>query len=317
MKKNTLLCCLSVILMGRFMAANALAAPADLTSNASSKASADRTFKLPSDERHSLWIPSDYELRGNKVDVLIDFHGSPRVVRESARLAGLNCVVISVNYGGFSSVYRKPFSADRQLFAAILNEALAELRAQPDFSDEVEWGRLAVSSFSAGFGAVRELLKSPAYFDRIDGIYLVDSLYCGYVGDGTASVEEGVVHPGLMQDFLRYAQASAEGKKVMVVTHCDGPTPGYASTRETADYLLAKLKLEPTLIDSVVELPAGAKKPAGELRLYRQAVRQGFSLFGSPGPNETDHGEHLRHMARWLSVLPLAKRKVSALQPAN
>lgn len=277
----------------------------------------DRVVALPSDSRHTLWVPKDYQLRdkselGNKqVDLLVDFHGSPAFVRNSSRLAGLNCVVISVKYGGLSSVYRRPFSADRKLFDTILSEALVELRAHHDFPDDVEWGRLAVSSFSAGFGAVRELLKTPAYFDRIDGILMVDSLYCGYVGDGTETVQQGVVHPGLMKDFLRFAQQSAQGEKVMIITHCDGPTPGYASTRETADYLLEKLKLTPQPIDTVVKLPAAAQAGPGKLQLYRQAVRKGFSLYGSPGPNETDHGEHLRHIAHWLPGLPLAKRRVT------
>jgi hypothetical protein len=215
--------------------------------------------------------------------------------------------VLCVNYPGLSSAYQRPFARDPQLFAASLQESLAVLRSRAAFSDKTEWGRLAICSFSAGFGAVRELLKSPEYFDRIDGLLLIDSLYCGYVGDGTAGVQRGVVHPGLMQDFLRFAQASAQGRKVMVVTHCSGPTPGYASTRETADYLLEHLQLEPQAVSRVVHLSLPGKAGREGLALYRQANRKGFSLFGSPGSNEADHGKHLRHMACWLSSLPIAK----------
>jgi hypothetical protein len=269
----------------------------------------DRTVKLPGDDRHRLWISGEYQLHENQVDLLVDFHGSPQLVRESVRVAGLNCVVLSVNYAGLSSVYRKPFSHDRQLFATILDEALSVLRADDRFTDDTAWRAVAVSSFSAGFGAVRELLKSPEYFNQIDAIYLVDSLYCGYVGDGTGDVQEGVVHPGLMKDFLRFAEESAAGSKVMIVTHCDGPTPGYASTRETADYLLEKLSLQPHLIDRVERVPASASFKTNGLRLYRQARRKGFALYGSPGGNETDHVQHLRHMACWLPRLPLAKQE--------
>ena len=86
------------------------------------------------------------------------------------------------------------------------------------------------------------------------------------------------------------------------------PTPGYASTRETADYLLDQLDLEAEAVNMVVELPPQAEVVPGALRLYRQAVRKGFSLYGSPGLGATDHAEHLRHMAYWLPKLPLAKR---------
>ncbi len=267
-----------------------------------------RVYKLPSDSRHTLWAPSDYQHRGNQVDLLFDFHGSPNLVRENAQLAGLNCVVISVKYNGLSSVYREPFSHNRQLFATILDESLAILRTQPDFGEQTEWGTMAVSSFSAGFGAVRELLKTPAYFDRIDGIFMVDSLYCGYVGDGTDEVQDGVVHPGLMQDFLRYAKASVDGKKTMIITHCMEPTPGYASTRETADYLLLQLDLKAEPIDVVVNVSAARQESPGVLRLYRKASRNRFSLYGSTGLGATDHVEHLRRMAHWLPQLPLAKR---------
>lgn len=275
----------------------------------------DRTVELPSDRRHTLWIPSDYQhrlkqqRRGEQVDVLFDFHSSPRLVRSNARIAGLNCVVISVKYSGLSSAYRVPFSNDRQLFATILDEALSALRAEPDFPENTEWGRLAITSFSAGFGAVREVLKTADEFDRIDAIFMVDSLYCGYVGDGTDRVKEGVVHPELMKDYLRFAQLSAAGKKVMIITHCVGPTPGYASTRETADYLLEKLELKPQSIDIVLKLPGKADDESGVLRLYRKAMRNGFSMVGSLGPSETDHVEHLRHMAYWLPGLPLKKRE--------
>jgi len=268
----------------------------------------NRTHHLSGNKRHTLWIPGDYQHQDNKVDVLVNFHGSAPLVQSSTRFAGLNCAVISVNYAGLSSVYRVPFSNDRRLFATLLEEALKVLRAKPNIPDDAEWGKVAISSFSAGFGAVREILKTQDYFDRIDGIYMVDSMYSGYVGDGTGSIKQGVVHPGLMKDFLRFAQATANGDKVMIVTHCVGPTPGYASTRETADYLLEKLDIQPEPVDIEVQLPPEAELSKGKLNLYRQAKQKGFSLYGSPGSNVQDHGEHLRHMAYFLPGLPLAKQ---------
>ena len=285
------------------------------TNTAASYPMRDRTLQLPSDARHTLWIPRDYRHHDNTVDVLFDFHGYPPRVRASAHLAGLNCVVISVQYAGLSSVYRTPFSKDRQLFATILDEALSALRAEPDFANDAQWGQLAITSFSAGFGAVREILKTNDYFDRIAGIYMVDSLYCGYIGDGTDAVREGVVHPGLMKDFLRFAQAAADGDKVMIITHCMVPTPGYASTCETADYLLDQLNLAPTPVDISVRLPPEVEGAAEPLRLYRKAVRKGFSLYGSHGVAANDHVGHLRHMAYWLPGLPLAKREADLETP--
>ena len=275
-----------------------------------------RTLTLPGDQRHTLFIPSGYQLRGRTVDVLVDFHSAPTVVHESVRLAGLNCVVISVKYAGLSSVYRVPFSKDQQRFAKILQEGLATLRAEEGFPQDVTWGKVAVSSFSAGFGGVREILKSPDYFQRIDAICMVDSLYCGYVGDGTGSVEVGKVHPELMKDFLRYARQSTKGKKVMIVTHCSLETTGYASTLETADYLLQELDIVADKVNDFVMLPPGAKA-AGNLKLYRQVKRKGFSLYGTLGTSGEDHLAHMRHMGSWLQGLPLAKREVMLEQSST
>ena len=42
-----------------------------------------------------------------------------------------------------------------------------------------------MSSFSAGYGAVREILKTGSYRDRVDGVLAADSLYASTAADGT------------------------------------------------------------------------------------------------------------------------------------
>lgn len=285
------------------------------TQTASAQLAPDRTLSLPSDTRHTLWIPSDYQHQGKTIDVLVDFHSSPSLVRASTRRAKLNCVVISVKYSGLSSVYRVPFSKNRQLFAAILDEALEALRAETDFPKDAQWGQLAITSFSAGFGAVREILKTQDDFERINGIFMVDSLYCGYVGDGTDAIEKGVVSPHLMKDFLRFAKLAADGEKVMIITHSMVPTPGYASTCETADYLMDQLDLEPEPVAIVIEPAIKSEIQAVKIRLYRKAIRKGFSLYGSSGSGGADHVAHMRNMDYWLPALPIAKHEAHAKVP--
>lgn len=289
----------SALLLFCFPSALSAAEPAEVSG----------TIQLPSDPRHTLWIPNNYQHRGSKVDVLVNFHSSVRQVAKSVEQAGLNCVVINIQYGGLSSVYRKPFSKDRELFGSILAESLQSVRTRPRFPQDADWDDIAVSSFSAGFGAVREILKTQEYFDRIAAILMIDSLYCGYVGDGTPQLETGVVHPGLMKDFLRFAQAGKLGEKRMIVTHCKLPTPGYASTLETADYLLAKLGIMPTLTNTLVKLPTGSKQNARPLRLYRTASQRGFSLFGSSGDTGAEHVAHLTRLPHWLPKLGLDLRE--------
>lgn len=261
------------------------------------------TATLPSDARHELWIPRGYAPRENQVDLLVHFHGAAPLVRHAAADARRQWIVATVEYRGFSSVYRKPFAEDRDRFGQLLEEAMEAARDAGAIPATARIGRLAVSSFSAGFGAVREILKTPKYFDQIDGIVLVDSLYAGYVGDGTDTVEEGNVHPGLMKDFVRFAEGSAAGEKSMIVTHTEVPTEGYANTRETADYLLQQLGLSARRVDRALPPPNSAGTETRRLQLSREAERQGFKLYGTAGNDAAEHVSHLRHLAIWLDKL--------------
>lgn len=258
---------------------------------------------LPGDARHTLWIPADYAPRDGRIDLLVHFHGGASLIRQAAAEARRPWVVATVEYHGFSSVYRKPFSMDRARFARLLDEALQAARATEAIEVDATIGKLVVSSFSAGFGAVREVLKSPEYFAQIDGIVLIDSLYAGYVGDGTDGVVIGEVDPGLMKDFGRFAEASAAGRKAMIVTHTEVPTDGYANTRETADYLLDKLGLPATAVDRRLPRPASAGDQTRALRIRRHAQRGGFAIYGTNGRDAAEHVSHLRHLAVWLDEL--------------
>lgn len=239
-----------------------------------------------------LFVPVGYEHRSDgAVDLLIHFHGDPPTVWNNAAQAKLNAVIVTANYNGLSGVFSKPFS-DPQLFQTLLDDALAKLREQPDF-DDASWDKIAVTSFSAGYGAVREILKQPQYRDTIYGILAGDSLYASTdVADGTPVDEQ-------MADYKTYADMAAKGEKTFIFTHSDVVTPTYESTRETGDELLAHLGLTPTEID---------QPGLGTLRFIRMAKRGGFTLWGAAGDKGDDHMAHLRYMAEWLDDLPLAKR---------
>ena len=145
---------------------------------------AGRQYTL-SNSAWKLFIPSTYQQRpGDVADLLVHFHGDPQTVWNNALYANLNSIVLTVNYSGLSSAYSGPFS-NSALFGSILNEALAKVRSQRDFSSTLAWDQLGVSSFSAGYGAVREILKSATYRTDIDALLAADSLYASTAGDGT------------------------------------------------------------------------------------------------------------------------------------
>ncbi len=121
-----------------------------------------RSFTL-SDAAWKVFIPSSYYQRpGQVADVIVHFHGDPQTYWNNAKWANLNAIIVTINYSGLSSAYTTPFS-NSSLFQSVLDQALAKVRAESDISDNLNWDKIAVSSFSAGYGAVREILKSSTY----------------------------------------------------------------------------------------------------------------------------------------------------------
>jgi hypothetical protein len=173
----------------------------------------------------------------------------------------------------------------------VLDDARDRLRGLPDFADSLEWDKVAVSSFSAGYGAVREVLKSRAYRDEVDAIVAADSLYASTAPDGTPDDSQ-------MIDYVAYAKLAVEGKKTFVFTHSLVPTDGYETTAECGDELLADLGLAAAPVNV-----AGL----GTLKFYRQVKRGGFEFLGASGASGDDHMAHLRYLGAFLKGLPLAK----------
>lgn len=227
-------------------------------------------------------------------DVLIHFHGAKDVASKNFEQSKIDAVLIVVNFNGLSSAYRVPFEQDEKLFARLLDECLRELRAASQLA-ELRWRTVCLSSFSAGYGAVREILKSDEYFERIEGVLAADSIY--------ASLEEGSAERTVsrlqMRDFLRLAEAAAREEKTFIVSHSYLETP-YASTKETADYLLAQLKLKRKPITESDDLEVAG--------LNSHAASGQFQVLGVRGVDGPAHLEHLRNIHVFWQYLPLKKR---------
>jgi len=249
-----------------------------------------------------IFIPSTYQSRGNVADLLVHFHGDPQTYWNNAKYAKLNTVIVTVNYSGLSSAYSTPFS-NTSLFGTLMNEALAKVRAEPDIPDTLTWDKLGVSSFSAGYGAVREILKQPTYRNEIDSLLAADSLYATTAGDGTPLDSQ-------MADYKTFATAAKNGTKTFIYSHSQvvtntGPS-GYESTYECADELMQHLAITPTAVNS---------NGLGTLNFYRTAQTGNFKLWGATGSDGDSHLEHLRYIGEFLDDMSLAT--VQAPEPSS
>jgi hypothetical protein len=249
-----------------------------------------RSFTL-SNTAWKLFIPDNYFQRpGNVSDVLVHFHGDPQTFWNNAQFANLNAMVVTVNYSGLSSAYSTPFS-NQTLFQSVLNEALTKARQQSDISDSLQWDKLAVSSFSAGYGAVREILKSSTYRSDIDMLLAADSLYASTAGDGTPLDSQ-------MVDYKTFAGLAQNGSKTFLYSHSQVPTFTYETTGECGDELMEHLGISASAYNV---------NGLGTLNFYRRAQSGNFRLWGALGTDGDSHLEHLRYIGEFLKELPLTK----------
>lgn len=219
--------------------------------------------------------------------ILIHFHGAASTVKQAFVRSDPKAVLVVINFPGLSTAYSKPFAEDRELFRKILEQTHAAATGKTSG----EWKHVYVSSFSAGYGSVRELLKTPSYFEQIDGIIMADSIYASL----TPNELKRAVDDENMRDFARFASLAAENKKVFILSHSAQPTP-YASTTETADYLLNSLSMTRMLHTSI---------STDTLRQTSRAQRGQFIVLGFGGASGQEHMLHLKHIDRFWNHVPL------------
>lgn len=244
----------------------------------------------------ALFVPDGFAPGpGGRVDLLLHLHGAPSVVEPALVEADWPAtVLVTFNRKGLSRVYTEPFS-DRTLLPRLLEAArksLKELRV----ADDPRIGRVHVSSFSAGFGGVRAMLRDPDSFARIDGLIMADSLYCGYAGDP----KEHRVDPALMEGFRRIAVEAAGGRKTFLLSHSALVPDGYASTGEAADFL----------INAVGGTAEAARREWADGWIQTRSFAKGhFVVLGFAGTEGADHMNHLRRIARlWKQYREIERR---------
>jgi len=214
--------------------------------------------------------------------ILFFFHGGtwlPEVAASRNKVA-----VVSVQAGAGSATYARLFN-DPQRFLRLLEEA--ESKAGTKFS------RVLLGGWSAGCGAVRQILGTPESYARVDAALLIDGIHTDYV-DGKPGPLESKINPGNLEIWLQLGRDAIAGRKRMIVTHSEIFPGTYASTTETADYILAQLGLKRRAI-----LKWG---PMGVQQLSEARAGK-FLLIGYAGNSAPDHVDQLHSLPVFLKWL--------------
>ena len=184
----------------------------------------------------TLFVPEGYAVPASgEIHLSVHFHGVDWFpMEEHHRRNATNPLLI---YGGMegSSRYQKPFE-DKSLFGKLLQdvENYFKTHGAPGAS---RVSSVEISSFSAGYGAVREILKSPEYVNMITTLILADSCYASFATPGGGADRKPL--PENMAPFISFARLAADGKKDFVMSFSQLVTKDYASTSDTARALVA------------------------------------------------------------------------------
>lgn len=256
-----------------------------------------------------LYTPSTLHSADGAYDLLLHFHGNTRVVEESVRIAGLDAVVAIVNLGVGSAPYQDAYAVPttyEELLASIDRTVASRGLAHPRLR------RVALSAWSAGYGAVSTILEQRKGKEPLDAILLLDGLHAGFVGDDPATV-----NPLQLGMFKRAAERAAEGELLFSITHSQIDPRTYVSAAHAADFLLGAVGATRHADDLLSDAPphlellsakgAVAKKLEKHMVPESEAQRGLFHVRGYRGETPEHHMAHLLQMG--ATVLPeLASR---------
>jgi hypothetical protein len=232
-------------------------------------------------ELGTLFLPAKLKLKP-QTPLFIYFHGGTWLPEVAATRVG-GMAVLSIQLKAGMGTYAKIFEEIGRL-----DRLLAEAEAKAG----VKFAPLTLGGWSAGCQAVREILKT-RYYDLVPRIVLIDGIHTGYVG-GKPGPQESQIETENLSIFVRYARDAVAGKKEMIVTHSEIFPGTFASTTETADYLLNQLNLK--------RRPTAKWGPMQTQQLSE--VRAGkFLLIGYAGNSAPDHVDQLHSLPdylRWL-----------------
>lgn len=217
-----------------------------------------------------------------RLPLLVFFHGGSWLPEVAATRQGMAAITVQIGAG--SGVYARAFAEPARVLT-LLKEAEAKAGVQFD--------PITLGGWSAGCAAIREIAKSPEAYARVSRILCIDGIHTGYAGGKSGPQESQLELPNVAA-WLPIVRDGMAGKKRVVITHSEIFPGTFASTTETADWLLQQAGLKRRAV--------ARWGPMGTQQLS-EARRGKFLLIGFAGNSAPDHVDQLHSLPGYLKWL--------------
>jgi hypothetical protein len=212
-------------------------------------------------------------------DLVVHFHGHEPIRKEFVKTAK-NIVLVGIDLGIGSGAYSSGF-ASPDTWTQLISSVEAQVAKHAGIK-QAHVRKIALSSWSAGYGAIEQILRQTGG-KNIDALILLDSLHTGYIDEQAHTLKTDQISP-----FVAYAKRAAAKQTFMFMSHSSIIPPGYASTTEVASYVVGQLHGHPK--------KANRQDVLG-LDMIDRFDKGNFHMRGYTGDDKPDHCAHLGLMA--------------------
>jgi hypothetical protein len=217
-------------------------------------------------------------------DLIVHFHGHEAIRKEFVKSAK-GIVLVGIDLGIGSGAYQQGFSSPAT-FTNLLASVEAAMQKHSG-NPNAHVRKLALSSWSAGYGATDQILRQPAG-KKVDAVILLDSLHAGYADDQSKALK-----PGQLDPFIAFAKRAAKKETFMFQSHSSIIPPGYASTTEVAEFVVGQLGGKPKRT---------SRKDVLGLDMIDRFDKGNYHMRGYTGDDKPDHCAHIGLMTDLVRV---------------
>jgi hypothetical protein len=202
----------------------------------------------------------------SQFDLIVHLHGEEPVRRELIE-SGKPLVLLAITLGPAESY--APLLTGAQAYRAIIAEVERALSQR--FGRQVRARKVALSAWSAGFVGVAAAVSNEAG-NAADAVILIDGLH--------APRNDRAAFEAQLDPFLKYARLAVAGQRFMFISHSSIDPPAFASTTESAHYLIQRLGGQPEAV---------RRQDAFGLELVELFSRGELHVRGYAGNDKADH----------------------------